>query len=95
MSQTTLTYDASILERVVSPAEPGLAAEAARAMLLFAFPESDHVRIHELSEKSRQGALTAEEEAEAESYERVGSLLGLLQSKARLTLRHLGASSAS
>ena len=45
MSQTTLTYDASILERVVSPEEPGLAAEAARAMLLFAIPERDHVRI--------------------------------------------------
>ena len=95
MSQMTLTFDASILERVVSPQEPSLAAEAARAMLLFAFPERDHVRIHELSEKARQGALTAEEEAESESYERVGSLLGLLQSKARLTLRHLGASSAS
>ena len=54
MSQTTLTFDASILERVVSPEEPSLAAEAARAMLLFAFPERDHVRMHELSEKARQ-----------------------------------------
>ena len=95
MSQMTLTFDASILERVVSPEEPSLAAAAARAMLLFAFPERDHVRMHELSEKARQGALTPDEEAEADSYERIGSLLGLLQSKARLTLRHLQASSAS
>ena len=95
MSQMTLTFDASILERVVSPEEPGLAAEAARAMLLFAFPERDRVRMHELSEKARRGALTPDEEAEADSYERIGSLLGLLQSKARLTLRHLQASSAS
>ena len=61
MSQMTLTFDASILERVVSPEEPSLAAEAARAMLLFAFPERDRVRMHELSEKARQGALTPDE----------------------------------
>ena len=95
MSDSTLSFDASILERVVAPEEPNLAAEAARAMLLFAFRESDRQRMHELSEKARLGTLAHEEEEEAESYERIGSLLGLLQSKARLTLRRLAASSAS
>ena len=40
------------------------------------------------AEKARQGSLTPEEQDEIEDYERVGHLLGMLQSKARLSLSH-------
>ena len=37
--------------------------------------------------KARQGALTPEEQAQAESFERVSSFLGLVKSKARRSLQ--------
>jgi hypothetical protein len=43
--------------------------------------------MHELAEKARSGELTDEERLEADGYERVSSLLGILQSKARLSLK--------
>lgn len=45
----------------------------------------------ELSEKAQQGALTAAERVELDSYVRVGNLLGLMQSKARRRLASLPA----
>jgi hypothetical protein len=41
----------------------------------------------DLAEKAREGSLTPAEQGELESYERVGSLLGILQSKARTSLK--------
>jgi hypothetical protein len=40
-----------------------------------------------LAEKAGQSILTAEEQAELESYCDVGDLLALLQSKARIAIR--------
>jgi hypothetical protein len=40
----------------------------------------------ELAEKARQGSLSPEERAEADSYERVGHFVSLLKSKARRSL---------
>lgn len=42
--------------------------------------------MNELAEKNRAGELTAEEQTELHCYLRVGSLLDLLHSKARLSL---------
>jgi len=42
--------------------------------------------MRELAEKARQGELTLDEHDELECYERTGSLLGVLQSKARSIL---------
>ena len=41
-----------------------------------------------LAEKARAGTLSAEEREEADSFERISSLLGILQSRARVTLRN-------
>lgn len=60
--------------------------EAARRALSFRFTEGQLQRMRELAEKATQGQLTSEERDEVECYERVGSLLGVLQSKARLIL---------
>jgi hypothetical protein len=40
-----------------------------------------------LAERARKGSLTAEEVAELDSYLHVGSLLSILQSKARRLLK--------
>jgi hypothetical protein len=45
--------------------------------------------MNDLAEKARQGTLTDEERAQIESYERVGHMIGLLQSKARRSLKQL------
>jgi hypothetical protein len=43
--------------------------------------------MRELSAKARAGTLTAEEDAEASRYELLGHLLGIMQSKARRSLK--------
>ena len=43
--------------------------------------------MRELSAKARAGTLTAEEDAEAGRYELLGHLLGIMQSKARRSLK--------
>ena len=50
------------------------------------FKTADKRRIDELAEKAREGALNAQEAAEAESYERIGHFVSLLKSKARRSL---------
>ncbi|TWT39260.1 hypothetical protein Enr8_09580 [Blastopirellula retiformator] len=39
-----------------------------------------------LAAKARSGELTQQERDEAESYERISSLLGILQSRARIAM---------
>ena len=43
--------------------------------------------MRQLLAKAKEGTLTQPEQAEIENYGRVGSLLGILQSKARVSLR--------
>ena len=46
--------------------------------------------MQELSLKAQEGTLTPTEQGEVESYRRVGYWLGVLWSKARLSLKHAG-----
>jgi hypothetical protein len=85
--KTPIQVEASILSRVLRPDQPTLSRAAARAWLRLGFDESDKRRMRKLAEKARQGTLTADEQAEANGYERVGSWLGMLHSKARRSLR--------
>lgn len=64
---------------------------AARALLGLSFPKQDVARMHELSAKARAGALTPEESAEMDNFERVGSILSVLKSKARQVLKRTAA----
>jgi hypothetical protein len=59
----------------------------ARGFLRLSFPEEDRRRMNELAEKASLGTLTAGEQEEVDSYERVGHLLPLLKSKARRSLK--------
>jgi hypothetical protein len=60
--------------------------DVARAILALGFDSTAHQRMQTLAGKARAGSLSPEEEIEIENYERAGSLLGILQSKARRAL---------
>ncbi len=77
----------AILRRVVDSDGPFLSKEAAQALLRLDFSAADRVRMNALAAKSGAGELAAAEEEELTNYIRVGQALGILQSKARRSLR--------
>jgi hypothetical protein len=60
--------------------------EAARNLLGMDFTAEDHAHVEYLSAKARDGSLTPAERAELDKYLKMGHLLALLQSKARMFL---------
>jgi hypothetical protein len=72
--------------RILHPDEE-LSPRVARAILGLSFPKNHISRMHELSAKARSGMLTPEEDAEMDNFERVGSILSILKSKARQVLK--------
>lgn len=78
--------EAEIWLHILHPDED-LSPRVARAILGLSFPKNDISRMHELSAKARAGTLTPEEDAEMDDFERVGSILSILKSKARQVLR--------
>ena len=81
-----------ILTRTIQPGEGNLPVEAARSLLSFRLSPTDWERVNDLATKARSGTLAPEERAELDEYERITCLLELLQSKARLSLKHAGLS---
>jgi hypothetical protein len=78
--------EAEVWMRILHPDEE-LSPRVARAILGLSFPKTDISRMHELAAKARAGTLTPEEDAEMDSFERVGSILSILKSKARQVLK--------
>ena len=72
--------------RILHPEEE-MSPRVARAILGLSFPKNDISRMHELSAKARAGTLTPEEDAQMNNFERVGSILATLKSKARQVLK--------
>ena len=77
--------------RILHP-DDDLSPRVARAILGLSFPETDVGRMRELSAKARSGTLTPDEDAEKDDFERVGSILSTLKSKARQVLKRSGRS---
>jgi hypothetical protein len=91
MSSTQTDASAvSILNRLLRPDSATFSLEGARDILSLDFDQVDKERMRELSAKARAGTLTAEEDAEAGRYELLGHLLGIIQSKARRSLKGKG-----
>ncbi|HEX4131611.1 MAG TPA: hypothetical protein VHZ24_16350 [Pirellulales bacterium] len=82
--------ETAIFERIVLPPEPELNVQTARSLLALSFGSDDTTRMQWLADKAKHGSLTADEQEEIDSYERVGHYLAILQSKARLALRSNG-----
>ena len=88
MHQTEPPYhEAAILTRIAGPNEAALSTATAKGILTLGFSPADTDRMHALAAKAREGTLTSDDQAEVEAYSRVGSLLGILKSKARRALK--------
>jgi hypothetical protein len=84
---TSATSEAAILNRVIEPNKPTFSPASARDILALDFSQDDKERMHQLSLTAQEGTLTADEEDALTNYERVGHLINILQSKARLSLK--------
>ncbi len=80
----------AVLEQLAELDVQSISPETARKLLQFHFDASHHERVSLLSEKAEQGTLTPAEQDELDEYIRVGTLLGILQSRARQVLRNAG-----
>lgn len=70
--------DAALVGRLIKPDHGDFSPETAREILSLQFDSDDQERMQRLSLKVQAGALTLDEQAEIESYRRVGYLLGVL-----------------
>jgi hypothetical protein len=68
MVALTKDYDAEILARVISPETPMMSPHAAREVLNLSFSDADRDRMTTLAAKARDGALSADEQAEAAGF---------------------------
>lgn len=82
--------EAAILSRLVKPNRADFSPEVAEALLKLDFEQADRQRMHELAVKSQEGSLTETEEEELHSYRRIGYLVDLIRSKARISLKKQG-----
>jgi hypothetical protein len=78
--------DMSVFGRIIDPENPFMSKAAAEGVLALNFTLDDQARLKELAAKARAGTLTRREKKEVEVFARVGSMLGMLKSKARRTL---------
>jgi hypothetical protein len=81
-----------VLFRAIQPSEGDLPPEASRWLLRLRLSTEDSEKVNQLVAKARAGTLTANERSELDEIERVTSLLELMQSKARLSLKNSGLS---
>jgi hypothetical protein len=86
MTPVASKAEAELWMRILYP-EAEMSPQAASAILRLSFPKADVKRMRELSAKARDGRLTAEDHAEMDNFERVGSTLSILKSKARQVLK--------
>jgi hypothetical protein len=80
------TSEAAIFGRLWDAADR-LTPALARHVLTLGFADSDKARMRDLAERNSGGGLSAGELEELDNYVRVGDLLAILQSKARVRLK--------
>jgi hypothetical protein len=91
MQNTHMTStEAAIVGRLIKPDRGDFSPEAARELLGLQFGDDDKARMQELSLKAQDGTLSEAEQVDIENYRRVGYWLGILWSKARLSLKRAG-----
>ena len=82
----TPNTEAAILGRLMQ-ATDSMSRDVAEYLLSIGFDADDTERMNVLAERAREGNRTHEEAAELDSYLHVGSLLSILQYKARRLLK--------
>ena len=82
MATVTETYDG-----ILAGLQSDLTPQAAEGLLTVSFSAEQQDRMSILAAKARNGELSVSEKAEADNYEQISSLLGILQSRARVALK--------
>lgn len=90
MASLNVPTETAILQRIIEPERGNWSRAAAEAILKFRFPAPDIERMKLLAAKASAGDVSPDEQAELESYMRVGRLLDLFHSKARISLQTEG-----
>jgi hypothetical protein len=86
MTSATAVTEVDIISDVITPDRGDLPPEVAQSVLAWKFTQRAVTRMDELAERNRSGAISPDEREELEKYLRVGTLINLLQAKARLSL---------
>jgi hypothetical protein len=79
--------EATILARVFDDERGLLPPDLARSILNVEFSARDKARMHDLAVRNQADALSPEEKEELYAFAKAGTLLGILKSKARRTLK--------
>ena len=79
--------EVTILARVFDDEQGLLPPDLARSILAVEFSERDKARMHDLAVRNQADVLSPEEKEEMFAFAKAGTLLGILKSKARRTLK--------
>src|SRR5687768_13859872 len=79
------TLDADIFLRLWSREK--MTPALARHMLRMSFDENERARMHDLAARNQEGTITTDELAELDQFIRVGTVLSIIQSRARQLLK--------
>ena len=82
--------EAAIFDRVFTNGKNSMSSTLAKHVVNLSFSDSDKQRMNELARKNRDGEITAGERDELFNYVKVGDMLAILQSKARVALKKVG-----
>ncbi len=87
MEETPTITESEILADVIAPDQGDLTTEVAQSILRWKFTDRALARMNDLAARNHQGTITSQERQDLEKYLRVGSLINILQAKARLSLK--------
>lgn len=85
--ETIEPSELTILARVLGNDQGRLPSDMARYFLTLGFSDSDKRRMHDLATRNQAGELSPAEREELLAYSKAGTLLSILKSRARRTLR--------
>jgi hypothetical protein len=84
------TIEANVWTRVIHPEQGDLPSSAAQALAELRFDKVDLEVMRTLAQRNQAGELSPDEQQSLQTYRRIGMILDLLRSKARLSLRQAG-----
>ena len=90
MNDTLTISEADIIAEVIAPNEGDLPADVARSVLKWKFGDKAARRMSMLADRNNKGIITDPEREELERYLRVGSVINIVQAKARVSLKNSG-----
>jgi uncharacterized protein YnzC (UPF0291/DUF896 family) len=79
--------ETNIWQRLIDPAWHDLTPEAAQSILRLKFAQADIDKMNVLAALARDGTLTDSQKEEMDAYMRIGRMVAIMQSKARLAVK--------